>query len=665
MADVSADVEEGAADAESEEHGDGWVAAPEPLVFRDVRFRQRLLRPLHAAGSAPGPRPRHGPVIRSSCVVHLEQAPAGAVSGEEAGGATASSSTSRVFEFRLGDRHGLARQPGMEALLGSAWRPPAEARDRVDVEPWVTEAVLGLQVGQSAEFAPATSTSCSIDKGPSGLCRLHLLEACDTQDLLGDGGIVLRLLESDPAGKKPRDLARVRASWRAWFARSGEDVVAVPGGSMPTPSILGIEGVELVIDEGRLMLPLEMALKEMPCGSRALLRVSEEWGSGALTPEGNPVLSGAAIWAEIRLHAVENEMGPGEHETVDAAVAFALEKKLQGNDLLRRGATAPVDVARAARRYEAGMRILEAALAPPGSSSGRTAACAGVEEGGGSDAARASASAAGAVAALRALQLNCAQAELKLKRWRNAVTLCDAVLRREPGNSKARYRRALAKVELADLAGALDDLRAAASLLPGDAGVRKALAQVEGLLREHQAVEKKRFGGVFEKMRREEEALATREKKEGTTRRAEEKRGEAEKEAAMAEMFRKCEAAKAARGGREAARAAAEEAAGRGASEGEAEAPEAPPASTAPEALAAAAAPGKDDDLVGTEFKKEALKVSAADQAILDKVTAGETCAPMLPSNLRDRMKTVEPAAPVEYTVPSFLRVKPKKKQAS
>jgi hypothetical protein len=103
--------------------------------------------------------------------------------------------------------------------------------------------------------------------GLVGRVRVTLLQLAPTCDLLADDGIVLRVLESG-AGVKPRDLAQVTASWRAWFVRSSELIMssAVDGSS---------GGTEFVLDEAQIMVPLALALKEMEVGSRACLRVSK------------------------------------------------------------------------------------------------------------------------------------------------------------------------------------------------------------------------------------------------------------------------------------------------------------------------------------------------------------------------------------------------------
>merc|ERR1719424_341785 len=116
-------------------------------------------------------------------------------------------------------------------------------------------------------------------------------------------------------------------------------------------------GVEFVLDEGLLMVALQLALKDMHVGGRAALRVSEEWAQGALLPSGSPVLRGAAVWVELCLIAAVNEPAPGEHGSVSEALAFAVEKKQQGNTSIVGKDTS--DWGRAIRRYDAGIRTLQ------------------------------------------------------------------------------------------------------------------------------------------------------------------------------------------------------------------------------------------------------------------------------------------------------------------
>lgn len=263
-------------------------------------------------------------------------------------------------------------------------------------------------------------------------------------------------------------------------------------------------GKEFIVDEGKLIVALELGLKEMEAGSRACLRVSEEWGAGALMPEGTPCLNGAAVWIELALHWVRNEPAPGEHGSSDAVLAFSLEKKQQGNACLGEGS--PAHCGRAVRRYQAGIQALEDLR----SRSGRTGDVdVGVENDlAGDDAPQR----IDIQELLTSLQLNAAQGELKRARWKEAASFCDAVLQRTEGNTKALYRRGLARAELGELRGAIEDFRlAAAAIGSGDVGVRRELARVEALQRDRVAEERGTFGGVFEKMRQKDKEKERRE----------------------------------------------------------------------------------------------------------------------------------------------------------
>eukprot|EP00928_Gymnodinium_smaydae_P024233 TRINITY_DN19673_c0_g2_i1.p1 TRINITY_DN19673_c0_g2~~TRINITY_DN19673_c0_g2_i1.p1 ORF type:complete len:623 (-),score=168.08 TRINITY_DN19673_c0_g2_i1:189-2057(-) len=598
-----------------------WSPAPAPVVFEQVRLLKRpsrlLAEDLGRAASTAGERPRYGVAYRSLCLVVL-RGPASAVEGpscEGTGRGSAGSESCRRLQFRLGDTHGLlaariASGSVADSLAARAWRAPKEKDERVEVPRWLTEAALALEVGETAEFQRSPPGSGDGDTAPTDVCSVSLLAACDTQDLLGDGDIVLRHFQKG-TGERPSELAKVWASWRVWFARTGESVLNPAAGDLQKNAD---NSFYFVVDDGSIMPALEFGIKEMSAGSHGVLRVSEERAHGSLLPEGNPRLNGAAIWIEICVHRVENELQPGDHSTVEAAIAYALEKKEQGNASLRGGSAA--DAGRASRRYGMGTAVLEATLPGSGKAS----------------------SGSRSPAPLATAEAERKEAELKLKQWARTVELCDAVLRREGFSAKAHYRRALARVELGELRGAAEDLRRVVGESPQDVGARRELAKVEGLLREHSAAEKRSFGGLFEKARQKEEARAAveaeREKKEAASR----KQKQVEQAAAEKEMLQNCEAAKAANGARAAAEAAAEVSA------------ETP-----------AAAPLEEDRFADAEAQAE-QRIGAEDKALMERVAAGKSTATMLPQNLN--AKKVEEAPPVEYEVPSFLKKKVKKRAA-
>lgn len=62
---------------------------------------------------------------------------------------------------------------------------------------------------------------------------------------------------------------------------------------------------------------------------------------------------------------------------------------------------------------------------------------------------------------------------------------------------KALYRRALGKVQVKDDEAAEKDLREASGLVPGDAGVQRALKEVEVRRKERKEREKKAYAKMF------------------------------------------------------------------------------------------------------------------------------------------------------------------------
>eukprot|EP00435_Cladocopium_sp_Y103_P054985 s405_g18.t1 len=385
----------------------------------------------------------------------------------------------------------VSGRPSVEFFLGEEIGYPVTGEAHI-FEPkasepmprWHTEAALLLKrAGAKAELL--------LEGSP---LQVSLVSVQQGLMLLPDGVMFRRLHGAPllpPMGPGlPRDAAAVKAAWRVWFARNGELV-------MNTGSDLWEDAaaVQLVIDEDELMIPLEMGLKQLQAGAAGCLRVSEKWGFGALMPAGSPTLRGADVWIELVMHEVSNPPElPSDFADAAERLEFAQRKKEQGNGHLARGEVG--DLARAVRRYAEGAAVL-----------------AGCDEG----------------QRLRiALQLNGAQAQLRRERFDEAIGLCDLVLAEEP-NVKAYYRRAAGKQQLGDLDGAYEDLKVAAQMSE-DASVRQQLAKVQVLRQKRKEQERQAYGGVFEKMRQQDEERAKKEK-EAEERRAKEAQKEAEERA--------------------------------------------------------------------------------------------------------------------------------------
>ena len=97
---------------------------------------------------------------------------------------------------------------------------------------------------------------------------------------------------------------------------------------------------------------------------------------------------------------------------------------------------------------------------------------------------------------------NSAMSLLKLNRWTEAIQSCNKVLAMESEattNTKALYRRGLARIHLGLFKEAKTDLMAAYTLDKTNKDVRKALALLKEQIGLAKSKEKAVFGGLFDK----------------------------------------------------------------------------------------------------------------------------------------------------------------------
>eukprot|EP00656_Telonema_subtile_P057880 TRINITY_DN9631_c0_g1_i1.p1 TRINITY_DN9631_c0_g1~~TRINITY_DN9631_c0_g1_i1.p1 ORF type:complete len:513 (-),score=170.59 TRINITY_DN9631_c0_g1_i1:157-1695(-) len=95
--------------------------------------------------------------------------------------------------------------------------------------------------------------------------------------------------------------------------------------------------------------------------------------------------------------------------------------------------------------------------------------------------------------------LNQALMMQKLEMWGESIAPCNKVLKDDPDNSKALYRRGVSESSFGMLEEAKKTLLQAAKLSPQDAGIRKALKEVKASLVASLKEQSKTFGGLFDK----------------------------------------------------------------------------------------------------------------------------------------------------------------------
>jgi len=97
------------------------------------------------------------------------------------------------------------------------------------------------------------------------------------------------------------------------------------------------------------------------------------------------------------------------------------------------------------------------------------------------------------------LQLNIAQAYLKFNKNKEAAEAAGKVLKDDPTNLKALYRRGLAYSKSQDFDRAQTDLKDLLKVDPQNAEAKKELATIATALKQFREKEKKVFGGIFSK----------------------------------------------------------------------------------------------------------------------------------------------------------------------
>lgn len=99
-----------------------------------------------------------------------------------------------------------------------------------------------------------------------------------------------------------------------------------------------------------------------------------------------------------------------------------------------------------------------------------------------------------------ACNLNIAQACLNLKDWSGAIDKAGKVLKDEPNNVKALYRRGIARNNLGSSDEALVDLKRALELEPSNASVKLEMAKSKKTIAEANKKTKAAYSGLFNKI---------------------------------------------------------------------------------------------------------------------------------------------------------------------
>jgi len=103
---------------------------------------------------------------------------------------------------------------------------------------------------------------------------------------------------------------------------------------------------------------------------------------------------------------------------------------------------------------------------------------------------------------------NLAACLLKQEKYEKVVTYCDKVLKIEPRNEKALFRRGKSHMMLNDVERAEADLKKALELNPEDKVIQRELAILQKKSKQQDKKQQKFYANMFEKLSKDEEELA-------------------------------------------------------------------------------------------------------------------------------------------------------------
>eukprot|EP01004_Peranema_trichophorum_P003384 NODE_2377_length_1599_cov_137.104336_g2043_i0.p1 GENE.NODE_2377_length_1599_cov_137.104336_g2043_i0~~NODE_2377_length_1599_cov_137.104336_g2043_i0.p1 ORF type:complete len:476 (+),score=123.59 NODE_2377_length_1599_cov_137.104336_g2043_i0:58-1428(+) len=253
---------------------------------------------------------------------------------------------------------------------------------------------------------------------------------------------------------------------------------------------LTVEGDEKVLEEKteakvtigseEVSEGLEIGLKSLKKGEKALIKIHPEFGAISGAP------SGATVVYNVHLHDFVEAPKSWKLKGSEK-IEWARKRKDEGSELFRQA-----KVKRAQLKYKAGLDYIN------------------------SDHDLNDAEKEDAKTLKVSLHLNQAACELKLSDWDKVIESCNKVLEIHPKNTKALLRRGKAYLEKDLWLQSKSDLNTVIET-EGSAEIpdaKKELAKLLKKIKEHDDKEKKLFGNMFDRMRTMKEAPKVAEPKE-------------------------------------------------------------------------------------------------------------------------------------------------------
>jgi FK506-binding protein 4/5 len=321
----------------------------------------------------------------------------------------------------------------------------------------IMKASKGFSASGNAGGAVAPGTLIDLD--------VELVAWSDEESLTKDAGKVLLRKLNDPDGwEKPKDLCKVKVRYN----------ITLPGAGDPAAVVYdtGHNGVQFVVDSAEVCLGLELAVKELKVGQTASLILSEDYAYGPEGSEAFGVPGGATVKLN-ELTVIEADK-PKETWNLTAEEKFARSDELKaiGNEWFQKK-----DYSRAIRRYNDALDAVDS-----------------------DDDFKADDEKKGQFARKLPVLLNRAQCFLSQKLYSECAHDCKKALGMESANVKALFRLGCAQLEMGDFEGSKVSLKKVLERDEKNVPARKKLKVLAQRRKEQNMADKKRFGGMFQKI---------------------------------------------------------------------------------------------------------------------------------------------------------------------
>jgi FKBP-type peptidyl-prolyl cis-trans isomerase len=390
--------------------------------------------------------------------------------------------------------------------------------DLTDIPSGLNEGLVTMARGEVASFKLAASkahgeaglSTGAVPVPPDAAVEYEVELLSWAEDLQKDGGLLLTRAAAEAAatsvgGSCPTDLTTVRMRYSAATA-DGAVVEDCSGG----------DGVEFMIDDGSVMLGLELAAKRLHTGEKARLEIQTVGKGGAELPYGyasmGPDHPHASVTGSL---VIELELLPFTPCPTKAVEELSGAERLVEVERVRElgvGKFKAGQYSRARRRFERAMtvashrNVLAAAMGAAAGGSSESGAAGANGSGGGAGGSTA-AETARLLEHRAALSNNIAACCLKLEEWDSVLQATNTTLQLKPSDAKALYRQGIAHNRLASYDRAKAALRKALKIeaakeKPDRALMRLIKAEYNGVtsegLEKNKAKEKDVWGGKLQ-----------------------------------------------------------------------------------------------------------------------------------------------------------------------